>query len=65
MIVARIAALEKFLGAEDAASLLAGLLKRAVNILKAEEKKDGTGASRSTRKPICASSRRNTRWRRR
>ena len=43
MIVARIAALEKFLATEDGASLLAGY-KRAVNILKAEEKKDGAGA---------------------
>ena len=39
----RIEALEKFLKTEDGASLLAGY-KRAANILKAEEKKDGAGA---------------------
>ena len=43
MIVSRINALEKFLATEDGASLLAGY-KRATNILKAEEKKDGAGA---------------------
>ena len=43
MIVARINALDKFLETEDGASLLAGY-KRATNILKAEEKKDGAGA---------------------
>jgi glycyl-tRNA synthetase beta chain len=43
MIVARISALENFLKTEDGASLLAGY-KRAGNILKAEEKKDGAGA---------------------
>jgi glycyl-tRNA synthetase beta chain len=43
MIVSRINALEKFLATEDGASLLAGY-KRAANILKAEEKKDGAGA---------------------
>jgi len=37
-IVARVRALERFLGSEDGANLLAGY-KRAVNILKAEEKK--------------------------
>ena len=37
-IVARVRALERFLAAEDGANLLAGY-KRAVNILKAEEKK--------------------------
>jgi glycyl-tRNA synthetase beta chain len=37
-IVARVAALDAFLGAEDGANLLAGY-KRATNILKAEEKK--------------------------
>lgn len=43
MITTRIAALEKFLATDDGASLLAGY-KRAANILKAEEKKDGAGA---------------------
>jgi glycyl-tRNA synthetase beta chain len=43
MIVSRINALETFLATEDGASLLAGY-KRAANILKAEEKKDGAGA---------------------
>ena len=43
MITSRINALEKFLATEDGASLLAGY-KRATNILKAEEKKDGAGA---------------------
>jgi glycyl-tRNA synthetase beta chain len=43
LIVARIHALENFLKTEDGASLLAGY-KRAANILKAEEKKDGAGA---------------------
>ncbi|HUO53303.1 MAG TPA: glycine--tRNA ligase subunit beta [Rhodoblastus sp.] len=43
MITSRIDALEKFLTTEDGASLLAGY-KRAANILKAEEKKDGAGA---------------------
>jgi glycyl-tRNA synthetase beta chain len=43
LIVARITALDSFLKTEDGASLLAGY-KRAANILKAEEKKDGAGA---------------------
>jgi glycyl-tRNA synthetase beta chain len=43
MIVNRVNALDKFLATEDGASLLAGY-KRAANILKAEEKKDGAGA---------------------
>jgi len=43
MIVKRVEALDKFLATEDGASLLAGY-KRAANILKAEEKKDGAGA---------------------
>jgi glycyl-tRNA synthetase beta chain len=43
MIKSRIDALEKFLATDDGASLLAGY-KRATNILKAEEKKDGAGA---------------------
>ncbi|MBD1547608.1 glycine--tRNA ligase subunit beta [Roseibium aggregatum] len=40
MVVRRVEALGKFLETEDGANLLAGY-KRAVNILKAEEKKDG------------------------
>ncbi len=43
MIVSRIEALDAFLKTDDGASLLAGY-KRAANILKAEEKKDGAGA---------------------
>ena len=37
----RVEALSEFLGSEDGANLLAGY-KRAVNILRIEEKKDGT-----------------------
>jgi glycyl-tRNA synthetase beta chain len=40
MVVARVAALGRFLGTGDGASLLA-LVRRALNILKIEEKKDG------------------------
>jgi glycyl-tRNA synthetase beta chain len=40
LIVRRVEALGKFLGTDDGASLLAGY-KRAVNILRIEEKKDG------------------------
>lgn len=43
MIKNRVEALEAFLGAEDGKNLLAGY-KRACNILKAEEKKDGASA---------------------
>jgi glycyl-tRNA synthetase beta chain len=43
MIKTKVEALEEFLGAEDGQNLLAGY-KRACNILKAEEKKDGAGA---------------------
>ncbi|MCW2272631.1 glycine--tRNA ligase subunit beta [Rhodoblastus acidophilus] len=43
LIVRRIEALDAFLKTEDGTSLLAGY-KRAANILKAEEKKDGAGA---------------------
>ncbi len=43
MIKNKVEALEEFLGADDGKNLLAGY-KRACNILKAEEKKDGTGA---------------------
>ena len=39
-LVARVEALQAFLKTEDGANLLAGY-KRAANILKAEEKKDG------------------------
>jgi glycyl-tRNA synthetase beta chain len=41
LIVRRVEALGKFLGTDDGASLLAGV-KRAANILRIEEKKDGT-----------------------
>lgn len=40
LIVKRVEALSEFLGSEDGANLLAGY-KRAVNILRIEEKKDG------------------------
>jgi glycyl-tRNA synthetase beta chain len=43
LITRRVAALGRFLESEDGKSLLAGY-KRAANILKAEEKKDGEGA---------------------
>ncbi len=43
MIVRRIEALGRFLDTDDGANLLAGY-RRAANILKAEEKKDGEGA---------------------
>ncbi|MEI5666195.1 glycine--tRNA ligase subunit beta [Bosea sp. CCNWLW174] len=43
LITRRVAALGRFLETEDGRSLLAGH-KRAANILKAEEKKDGEGA---------------------
>ncbi|MCV0424275.1 MAG: glycine--tRNA ligase subunit beta, partial [Roseibium sp.] len=41
MVVKRVEALGKFVSSDDGVNLLAGY-KRAVNILKAEEKKDGT-----------------------
>ena len=43
LIVRRVDALSAFLASEDGANLLAGT-KRAANILRAEEKKDGEGA---------------------
>lgn len=43
LITRRVAALSRFLDTEDGKSLLAGY-KRAANILKIEEKKDGEGA---------------------
>jgi glycyl-tRNA synthetase beta chain len=43
MVVRRVEALGRFLGTDDGANLLAGY-RRAANILKAEEKKDGEGA---------------------
>jgi glycyl-tRNA synthetase beta chain len=43
LVVRRVEALGKFLDTEDGKSLLAGA-KRATNILRAEEKKDGEGA---------------------
>ncbi len=61
LIVARINALENFLKTEDGASLLAGY-KRAANILKAEEKKDGAGAFEAHPDANCAPSLRNMPW---
>lgn len=43
MITTKVEALSKFLDADDGKNLLAGF-RRAVNILKIEEKKDGSGA---------------------
>ncbi|WGJ15784.1 glycine--tRNA ligase subunit beta [Methylocapsa sp. D3K7] len=43
LIVTRVAALQGFLDSEEGANLLAGY-RRATNILRAEEKKDGVGA---------------------
>lgn len=43
LIVRRVEALGRFLGSEDGKALLAGA-KRAANILRIEEKKDGAGA---------------------
>ncbi len=43
LIVKRVEALSEFLGSEDGKNLLAGY-KRATNILRIEEKKDGEGA---------------------
>ncbi len=43
LITLRVAALGRFLDTEDGRNLLAGY-KRAANILRAEEKKDGEGA---------------------
>jgi glycyl-tRNA synthetase beta chain len=43
MITTKVEALSKFLDADDGKNLLAGF-RRAVNILKIEEKKDGAGA---------------------
>ncbi len=43
LIVAKVEALSKFLDTEDGKNLLAGF-RRAANILKIEEKKDGAGA---------------------
>ena len=50
MIVKRVEALGRFLGTEDGKALLAGY-KRAANILKAEEKKDGAGAFEHRHEP--------------
>jgi glycyl-tRNA synthetase beta chain len=43
LIVSRVAALQRFLDTDDGKNLLAGY-RRAANILRAEEKKDGAGA---------------------
>ena len=50
MIVRRVEALGRFLDTEDGTSLLAGY-RRAANILKAEEKKDGAGAFEAATDP--------------
>ena len=50
MIVRRVEALGRFLDTEDGKSLLAGY-RRAANILKAEEKKDGAGAFETATDP--------------
>ena len=60
MIVRRVEALGKFLDTDDGKNLLAGV-KRAANILRIEEKKDGARLQRRARS---ASSTRRTRRRR-
>ena len=50
LVVLRVEALGKFLDTEDGKSLLAGA-KRATNILRAEEKKDGEGAFEAAADP--------------
>ena len=50
MIVRRVEALGRFLDTDDGKSLLAGY-RRAANILKAEEKKDGAGAFEAATDP--------------
>jgi glycyl-tRNA synthetase beta chain len=50
LVVRRVEALGKFLDSEDGKSLLAGA-KRATNILRAEEKKDGEGAFEAAANP--------------
>lgn len=50
LVVRRVEALGKFLETEDGKSLLAGA-KRATNILRAEEKKDGEGAFEAAADP--------------
>ena len=64
LIVRRVEALGKFLDTEDGKNLLAGY-KRATNILRIEEKKDGR--DHISARPIPRSTRRtrNGRWRRR
>ena len=51
MIVRRVEALGKFLESEDGTNLLGGY-RRAANILKAEEKKDGEGAFAGAHDPV-------------
>ncbi|MCZ8375929.1 MAG: glycine--tRNA ligase subunit beta [Beijerinckiaceae bacterium] len=50
LVVQRVNALGRFLETEDGKSLLAGF-KRAANILRAEEKKDGEGAFEAAAEP--------------
>ena len=50
MVVRRVEALGRFLDTEDGKSLLAGY-RRAANILRAEEKKDGAGAFEGAHDP--------------
>ena len=52
MIVRRVEALGRLLETEDGKNLLAGY-RRAANILKAEEKKDGEGAFAGAYDPRC------------
>ena len=51
MIVRRVEALGRFLDSEDGTNLLAGF-RRAANILRAEEKKDGAGAFDGAYDPV-------------
>ena len=51
LIVSRVVALRRFLDTEEGTNLLAGY-RRATNILRAEEKKDGEGAFDGTSEPV-------------
>ena len=60
MIVRRVEALGQFLDTEDGANLLTGT-KRAINILRIEEKKDGRAATISRPTRACSSNPRKRR----
>ncbi len=60
MIVRRVEALGRFLDTEDGANLLIGT-KRAINILRIEEKKDGKSYAQPPT-PSCSNWPRKRRW---